>query len=159
MRTLYLAGAIFTEAEQTWLRDLSQTLKSKLGVDVFWAFGQQDGKKLALHEIFELCKHGLDDADAVVAVLDGTQVDDGTAWEVGYFWALHRGPVFGLRTDFRKAGELPGSRVNAMIEASCTSIVADTETLVDAVSNWLKDPPVFGPNPPTSRPRHSTSLS
>jgi nucleoside 2-deoxyribosyltransferase len=42
----------------------------------------------------------------MVAILDGSQVDDGTAWEIGYAYA--RGlPVWGLRTDFRTVAHGP----------------------------------------------------
>jgi hypothetical protein len=44
------------------------------------------GEKAKL-EIFSRCKTHLDDADIVIALLDGSQVDDGTAWEIGYFFA------------------------------------------------------------------------
>jgi hypothetical protein len=40
---------------------------------------------LGKSEIFSRCKSNLDDADMVIALLDGPQVDDGTAWEIGYF--------------------------------------------------------------------------
>jgi len=33
-------------------------------------------------EIFSRCKSHLDDADLMIALLDGCQVDDGTAWEI-----------------------------------------------------------------------------
>jgi len=34
------------------------------------------------------------------------KVDDGTTWEIGY-WYAKKGPerIFGIRTDFRNAGE------------------------------------------------------
>src|SRR5208337_334267 len=41
----------------------------------------------AKHEIFSRCKSHLDDAHLMIALLDGSQVDDGTAWEIGYFYA------------------------------------------------------------------------
>ncbi len=34
--------------------------------------------------IFEGCRDAIHAATHVVALLDGTQVDDGTAWEIGY---------------------------------------------------------------------------
>jgi len=48
----------------------------------------------------------LDDADIVIALLDGSQVDDGTALEIGYFYAGKSSEqnVIGIRTDFRRAG-------------------------------------------------------
>ena len=57
-------------------------------------------------------------ADLMIALLDGSQVDNGTAWEIGYFYAKksseHR--IIGIRTDFRRAGESEGAVVDAMIE-------------------------------------------
>jgi nucleoside 2-deoxyribosyltransferase len=54
------------------------------------------------------------EADAVLAVLDGTDVDSGTAAEIGYAAALGR-PVVGYRTDIRQAGEA-GAVVNLQVE-------------------------------------------
>jgi nucleoside 2-deoxyribosyltransferase len=53
-------------------------------------------------------------AAAVLAVLDGTDVDSGTASEIGYAAALGR-PVVGFRTDLRESGEL-GAVVNLQVE-------------------------------------------
>jgi nucleoside 2-deoxyribosyltransferase len=56
--------------------------------------------------IFDTDYEGLSTADAVVAILDGTQVDDGTACEIGIFCALmRRDPskkgIIGFMTDSR----------------------------------------------------------
>ncbi len=56
----------------------------------------------------------LRDSQAVLAVLDGQEVDGGTAAEVGYAAALGR-PVVGLRTDFRLSGENERSQVNLQV--------------------------------------------
>ena len=57
----------------------------------------------------------LDRADAVLAVLDGVDVDSGTASEIGY--GAGRGlPVIGLRTDLRRTGENEGCLVNLQVE-------------------------------------------
>ena len=48
--------------------------------------------------IFMKCVEGVDASDLVVAVLDGVDVDSGTAWEIGYAYAKGK-PVIGLRTD------------------------------------------------------------
>ena len=61
----------------------------------------------AKYVIFFRCKSHLDDADLVIALLDGPQVDDGAACEIGYFYAK-KSPeqkIIGIRTDFRRAGE------------------------------------------------------
>ena len=72
----------------------------------------------------------------MIALLDGSQVDDGTAWEIGYFSA-RKSPeqkIIGVRTDFRRAGESSGAVVNAMIEVACDFIVKSTKGLLATVS-------------------------
>jgi nucleoside 2-deoxyribosyltransferase len=57
----------------------------------------------------------IDAADAVVAVLDGTDVDSGTAAEIGYAFA--RGKlIVGYRGDFRLSADNEGSIVNLQVE-------------------------------------------
>ena len=80
----------------------------------------------------EACRDALDGCDVVVALLDGTQVDDGTAWEIGYAHARGK-VVVGIRTDFRQAGDTRYSVVNAMIEGSCKAIVRDVDELLQVV--------------------------
>jgi hypothetical protein len=53
-------------------------------------------------------------ADAVLAVLDGSDVDSGVAAEVGYASAIGR-PVVGLRTDERASVDGPGYPVNLQV--------------------------------------------
>lgn len=53
--------------------------------------------------------------DIMVAVLDGTDVDSGTASEIGCASALGK-PVIGYREDFRCAGDNEGSAVNLQVE-------------------------------------------
>ena len=51
----------------------------------------------------------------VIALLDGADVDSGTAAEVGYAAALPR-PVVGLRSDLRTAGDNEAAIVNLQVE-------------------------------------------
>ena len=55
------------------------------------------------------------DADGMLAVLDGTDVDSGTAAEIGFASALGK-VVVGLRTDLRRAGDNDGAIVNLQVE-------------------------------------------
>jgi nucleoside 2-deoxyribosyltransferase len=63
-------------------------------------------------------------ADAVVAVLDGVDVDTGVAFEMGYAHAIGK-PIVGLKTDHRSFSKLES--VNLMLEAPlkqlCRSVV------------------------------------
>lgn len=141
---LYLAGPLFTQAEQNWLI----ALKSKIEVcakdagspvDVVWPgdlVAPEDLKKWgqsAKHEIFALCEKHLKEADILVALLDGPLVDDGTSWEIGYFYSRRKEhqPIFGIRTDFRSGGDVPGAQVNLMIDCSCDCIVSSVEQLLE----------------------------
>lgn len=71
----------------------------------------------------------------LAAVLDGQELDSGTAAEVGYATALGLRCV-GLRTDLRQAGE-QGVAVNLQVEAFIVSsggaIVTTLEDLVDVL--------------------------
>jgi nucleoside 2-deoxyribosyltransferase len=54
-------------------------------------------------------------ADALLAVLDGTDVDSGTAAEIGFAAALGK-PAIGLRLDTRRTGDNAGVTVNLQVE-------------------------------------------
>lgn len=53
-------------------------------------------------------------ADVVLAVLDGAELDSGTAAEVGFGAGIGK-KCFGLRTDFRDTGDLPGLPLNLQV--------------------------------------------
>lgn len=135
---IYLAGPLFSEAEQQWLKNLQQELRED-GYNVLWPYElfEQDqisswGENAAT-KIMTACRDALNGCDIVVALLDGPQADDGTAWEIGYACAKSI-PVVGIRTDLRFGGELPGARLNAMLAGSCRRICASRLELVA----WLQ---------------------
>ena len=117
MYTIYQAGPLFSEAERDWHEKLKQALKDA-GHAVEWpgdlfrddAIAKAGANATAL--IFDRCIRTLDKCDCVVALLDGTQVDDGTAWEIGYAYAKGL-PIYGIRTDTRQLGENPFNRATA----------------------------------------------
>jgi nucleoside 2-deoxyribosyltransferase len=66
-------------------------------------------------EIGAANRAALDQADGVVAVLDGADVDSGTAAEIGYAFA--RGKlIVGYRGDFRLSADNEGATVNLQVE-------------------------------------------
>ena len=143
-RTLvvYQAGPLFSEAEQDWHRKLKSRIEARFAalgspVEVRWPgefFSAEDIEAWgpdARHHIYQGCVRALADADLLVALLDGTQVDDGTAFEIGYFASQHpRRPILGVRTDFRRGGDTDFSLVNAMIEGACSAIVGTIDEAV-----------------------------
>jgi nucleoside 2-deoxyribosyltransferase len=124
MKNIYLAAPLFSLAELDFNHKLKNEIE-KIGLNVF--LPQEDSNKYHNEDnrqqiIFNENLAAIDRSDILVAVLDGVDVDSGTAWEIGYAYAKGK-PVFGLRTDFRTLG-IEGS-VNLMIERSimlCKSI-------------------------------------
>ena len=132
---VYLAGPLFTAAERRYLAGVRDRLRALPGVEVLWPgdlFVDVDLDAMgasAKRHIFNRCLEELSGSDMVVALLDGTQVDDGTAWEIGYAFARDL-PIWGLRTDFRRAGDTGHSLVNCMIECACLKIFQDADVLL-----------------------------
>jgi nucleoside 2-deoxyribosyltransferase len=81
--------------------------------------------------------------DLVVAVLDGTDVDSGTAAEVGYAFAKGK-RIVGYRGDFRLSADNEGAVVNLQVEyfirASGGDIFRNLDSLVRAVSEFKQTP-------------------
>jgi nucleoside 2-deoxyribosyltransferase len=140
---IYFATPLFTEAERDRIRSTIKKIEALArdrGVEVEVIFPydlitQEATNSLganAKREIFSRCKSHLDGADILIALLDGSQVDDGTAWEVGYFFRgkPEGAKIIGVRTDFRNAGETSGALVNAMIECASDRIVRSREELL-----------------------------
>ena len=137
---IYQAGPLFTEAEIHWHRSFRDKL-SAADIRVLWPgefFTQQEIESWgedAPRKIMERDRSAIDSSDFLVALLDGTQVDDGTAWEIGYAYAKGI-PVIGIRTDYRRSGDTQYSCVNAMIEASCVAIVKDAESVLEILKRY-----------------------
>jgi nucleoside 2-deoxyribosyltransferase len=85
----------------------------------------------------------IDAAEGLLAVLDGVDVDSGTAAEIGYAFARGK-RVYGLRTDFRLAGDNHGSIVNLQvqyfIEQSGGQVVMSTAELIDLAQMFNAEP-------------------
>lgn len=75
----------------------------------------------------------IDDARAIVAILDGgLDVDSGVAAEIGY--GAGRGKkIVGYRTDLRCGGENPGSAINIQVEYFIKKTGGDIVDDLDAI--------------------------
>jgi nucleoside 2-deoxyribosyltransferase len=78
----------------------------------------------------------IDECDLIFAVLDGTDVDSGTAAEIGYGFARGK-RILGYRGDFRLCADNEGGVVNLQVEyfirASGGDIIAKIEELPGAI--------------------------
>jgi nucleoside 2-deoxyribosyltransferase len=75
-------------------------------------------------------------AAAVLAVLDGTDVDSGTAAEIGYAAALGT-PVVGLRTDLRVTGDNAATTVNLQVEYFLAAVCTDVDSSIAELSRLV----------------------
>ncbi|MDI3539683.1 MAG: hypothetical protein PWR29_1319 [Methanolobus sp.] len=137
-KQIYLAGPLFSKAE----RDFNVYLRDKLVEIGFRVFLPQvdgeDNLENRMHErqmcIFENDIKGIDQSDIVLAVLDGgSDVDSGTAWEMGYAYARGK-KILGLKTDFRTFGE--EGIVNLMMEMSVDVLARDVEEIIKVLEAY-----------------------
>ena len=138
---IYFAGPLFTPYEREFIDRCAVQLRAA-GFDVFVPHEHElalDGTVTA-ERIFAKDWAALSEANAVLAILDGPMIDDGTACEIGIFYALMRNDeskkgIVGLVTDLRalrdseREGEARGLNlfVVGCIEAGgriCTSLDA-----------------------------------
>jgi nucleoside 2-deoxyribosyltransferase len=141
---VYLAGPMFTPYERAFLADCAERLRAE-GFDVFvpHEHGLVD-LDVTADAIFAVDAGGVESADAVLAVLDGPSVDDGTACEIGLFHGLkqrdpERKGVVGLLTDIR--GERRGNFatnlfVRGCIEAGGGAVVGSLDEAIAILDGW-----------------------
>lgn len=60
-------------------------------------------------------RSAIDECDLMFAILDGVDVDSGTASEIGYGFGVGK-LIYGYRGDFRQTGDNEGSTVNLQVE-------------------------------------------
>jgi nucleoside 2-deoxyribosyltransferase len=141
---IYLAGSIFTPYERAFLDDCASRLRAE-GFDVFVPHEQGlVGLDATPAAVFAADAGGVESADAVLAVLDGPAVDDGTACEIGLFHGLkqrdpERKGVVGLLTDLRaeRRGEFATNLfVRGCIEAGGGTVVNSLDDALAILHGW-----------------------
>ena len=116
---IYLAGSLFTSAEQEFNRQLCAAL-TRAGHEV-WLPQEHEPRERTAKAIFQEDLNALDSADVVVANMDGPDPDSGTCWECGY--AYRKKPIILYRTDFRLAGDAAEAPVNLMMSESASAVI------------------------------------
>jgi nucleoside 2-deoxyribosyltransferase len=142
--TIYFAGPLFTQGEWLWNVTVTELLRGA-GIDVILP---QEGsipmmsgeEKFDAKLLFDTNVASIERSDAVVAILDQTDPDSGTAWECGYAYKLGK-PIFGVRSDFRIAGDDGDLPVNLMLARSCSGFLnvpiarrTDTEWVAEQIA-------------------------
>jgi nucleoside 2-deoxyribosyltransferase len=118
-KTLYLAGPLFTAAEQHF----NSLLKHQMLYHGYDVILPQEACKGLVHsrDIKDRCLAGVREADAVVVNCDGGDADSGTCFEAGYAHALGKG-LYAYRTDFRRCGDCE-ENVNLMVAMTARVVI------------------------------------
>jgi nucleoside 2-deoxyribosyltransferase len=141
---IYLAGPMFTPYERSFLADCAGRLRSE-GFDVFVPHEHGlVGRDATAEAVYAVDAGGVESADAVLAVLDGPSVDDGTACEIGLFHGLkqrdpERKGVVGLLTDLRgdRRGDFATNLfVRGCIEAGGGAVVGSLDEALAILESW-----------------------
>jgi len=126
----YIAGPLFDEGERWWITQVEQTVAAA-GFDTFLPHRDNPPKTADnVREIFHNNVRAIDEADLIVASLNGITTDDGTAWEIGYA-AARQTRMIGIHTDWRR--RFADEVVNLMIECSMNKIVRSPDELTAAL--------------------------
>lgn len=141
---IYFAGPLFTPYERSFIDECATALRAD-GFEVFVPHEHElaTGDHVTAAAIFAQDRAGIEGADAMLAILDGPSVDDGTACEIGMFHALMQSDpskkgVVGLLTDMRGLrGESTGLNflVQGVIE-DVGRIVGSFEEARDVLRAW-----------------------
>jgi nucleoside 2-deoxyribosyltransferase len=152
---IYLAGPLgFSEAGRAFHRGTLIPALTDLGHDVLdpWSLTDQAKIDAVLRmpygpdrrdawqrlnvEIGGNNRAAIDRCDIVFAVLDGVDVDSGTAAEIGYAFAKGK-PILGYRSDFRLSADNEGSTVNLQVEYFIRQSGGDIITGIDRLPDAL----------------------
>ncbi len=133
-RKIFLAGPLFNEAEREFNAKVAARLRSE-GFEVWLAQEKgllKQGTDPEKKYLFEEDLKALQDSENVVAILDGNDVDAGTAFELGYAYASGK-PLYGLKTDYRSFS--PIENVNLMIEVPVRQIFRSLDEVIAALKS------------------------
>lgn len=129
-KKIFIAAPFFSPAEKYYNLQIEK-ICHELEYETFLAQREVGiAKNDTIDDCFIQDLKRLQNADIIVANLDGIDVDSGTAWEIGYAYSMGK-IIIGLREDVRMYRTfLP---VNLMINQSCTQIIK-----LDELSNCLQ---------------------
>jgi nucleoside 2-deoxyribosyltransferase len=128
-RRAYIAGPLFDEGERWWIERVERPLPtpdSRRSCRIATTRERRAQRRAVLAND----RRGINECDVVVASLNGIITDDGTAWELGYAFALGK-PIIGLHTDWRR--RFDHEVINLMIECSLTVLLRSLDELPAAL--------------------------
>jgi nucleoside 2-deoxyribosyltransferase len=132
---IYFAGPLFTPYEREFIDQCAAKMRAA-GMEVFVPHEIPLPDSVTPEFIFKIDSEQVLKADAVLALLDGPMVDDGTASEIGIFWAAMQSDstkkgIVGLVTDtrvIRDRNMIDGKGINLFVRGC----VEDVGEVVDS---------------------------
>ena len=134
INNVYLAGPFFNQNEISNIEYTEKELEKK-GIEFFspmrYGSKKEHGTHEWAHELFEMDRNEIKNADAVVALYYGSNGDTGTAWECGYASAIGK-PVILIHVHRNNDS-------NIMMHCGCT-----TNIFLDELKSFdFKTMPVY----------------
>lgn len=136
---IYLAGPLFSDAEQTFNLQIAHGLEEY--VDVY--LPQRDGglmsemvrdgipPEVAAPKVFQRDMDAINQCDYFIAILDGRAIDEGVAFELGVAYSLEK-RCLGLQTDSRRLASWGN---NPMITGALELVLEN----VDDLFSWMRN--------------------
>ncbi|WP_066499432.1 nucleoside 2-deoxyribosyltransferase [Abyssisolibacter fermentans] len=136
LKQVYIAGPLFTQGDRWFLEKIDNELDSR-GLTTYLPHRDaglcpSDGHETEFFYINDV--KAIDECEFIVAVLHGTDVDSGTAWEMGYGFAREK-PIIAIGEDIRIAGEI--TNVNLMLSNS-SQVCFTFEEFLQKLDEFLK---------------------
>lgn len=144
---IYFAGPLFTEYERDYISKSAEILREH-GIEPFVphenSFKEEPSEtrsraKICLDKDF----FGIDGSNAILALVNGTEVDDGTACEIGIFHSLMKSDptkkgIVALHADWRTRVGGEGKELNAFVKGCIEDVGVICTSLPDAIEKLLE---------------------
>ena len=120
MTKIYFASPLFSMSEQSFNEQVVEYIRESIpGAEVYLPQENESINDKSGYADSEMIANGdnkyLEEADILVAVLDGQTVDVGVAAEVGYFYSMNK-PILGLYTYSRQGTYGNQQKIDALDE-------------------------------------------
>jgi len=127
MKLIYIAGPLFTEEQRRYLEKVEKAIQ-EIGYKTYLPHrdaGIFKRNENSGEEFFKKDIEKINECNIVVAVLNGSEVDSGTSWEMGFAYSKNI-KIYGILDDTRKPSK---NLLNPMILNSTTEVVDNIEEL------------------------------
>ena len=156
----YLANQFgFSETGRFVLERMIKPMIREIGINIYDPFEECE-KKLDLEYLSKLKKYDdrlaymkefghkitpinnklMKKSDCMFTLLDGGHAsDDGVSSEIGYFAGIEKGPIFALRTDFRKVESMANTvnwQIVGYIKQSKGQLINNTAEYFSEIQKW-----------------------